>query len=95
MDPSNTSPQQPPAIKHMMSIPEKIELTSTGAYPTTSQSSPVQRQDSQYRAMRVPDKIMLETTTSTTTPTGESGEVQHSQGGSSASSGARGYFNPM
>ena len=56
MDPSSNQ-QQPQAMKHMMSIPEKIELTSTGAYPS---SSP-QRQDSQgYRAMRVPDKILLE-----------------------------------
>lgn len=82
MDPSSTSPQQPPAIKHMMTVPEKIELTSTGAYPSTNR-----RQDSHmYRAMRVPDKIMLETTSG-----GEGGEIQ-GQGGSGGA--ARGYFNP-
>ena len=60
MDPSS-SQQQPPPIKHLMTIPEKIELTSTGAYPSPQSSS--QRQDTHaYRAMRVPDKIMLEST---------------------------------
>lgn len=61
MDPSG-SPQQPQAMKHM-SIPEKIELTSTGAYPSPSPLSSNQRQDTHvYRSMRVPDKILLEST---------------------------------
>ena len=58
MDPSS-SQQAAPAIKHMMTVPEKIELTSTGAYPSPPRGAPGQRGD--YRAMRVPDKIMLET----------------------------------
>ena len=60
MDPSS---QQAPPIKHMMTVPEKIELTSTGAYPSPPRAGTAgQRQDGAgYRMMRVPDRIMLET----------------------------------
>ena len=59
MDPSSTQ-QTAPAIKHIMTVPEKIELTSTGAYPSPPRvAASGQRGD--FRAMRVPDKIMLET----------------------------------
>ena len=76
------SQQQAPAIKHMMTIPEKIELTATGGYPAAGQLSG-QRQDSHaYRAMRVPDKIMLEET-----GVGGGGEG-HGQGGTGV------YFKP-
>lgn len=82
MDPSQ---QQSPPIKHMMTIPEKIELTSTGAYPSPQSSG--QRPDTcGYRAMRVPDKIMLE-------PTGEEEEeMREGAEGVGVSSGAAGYF---
>ena len=87
MDPS-TSQQQPPPIKHMMSIPEKIELTSTGAYPSPQSSSP--RQDTHaYRAMRVPDKIMLE---STGEREGEREEEGEGKGGRQGMGPSGGYF---
>lgn len=83
MDPS-TSQQQSPPIKHMMTIPEKIELTSTGAYPSPQSSG--QRADTRgYRAMRVPDKIMLE-------PTGEEEERREGGEGVGVSGGVGGYF---
>ena len=59
MDPSSNQ-QAAPAIKHMMTVPEKIELTSTGAYPSPPRAAGGQRAGD-FRAMRIPDKIMLET----------------------------------
>ena len=59
MDPSSNK-QAAPAIKHMMTVPEKIELTSTGAYPSPPRAAGSQRAGD-FRAMRIPDKIMLET----------------------------------
>ena len=76
------SQQQP---KHIMSVPEKIELTSTGAYLSAPQSSS-QRQDSRaYRAMRVPDKIMLDSV-------GEEGEGERGSSNVGGASGVGAYL---
>lgn len=47
-----------PPVMHIMNVPEKIELTATGGYPSSQSSS--ERQDTRYRSMTVPDKITLE-----------------------------------
>ena len=79
MDPS-ANQQQPLPMKHMMSVPEKIELTATGAYPSPQASG---LQDTRvYRGMRVPDKITLETA--------EEGEEGGREGGEGEGEGGRG-----
>lgn len=53
-----SSQQQTQPIHHLMTVPEKIELTAAGGYPSPQNPGP--RQDAGYRTMRVPDKITLE-----------------------------------
>ena len=79
---SSSGQQQAPAIKHMMTVPEKIELTSTGAYPSPPRAaaSRGQQEGGGYRVMRVPDKIMLETA-----GRGEGVESERGRGGGGVS----------
>ena len=77
-------------MKHMMSVPEKIELTATGAYPSPQASG--LRQDTRvYHGMRVPDKITLETAEEGEEGGGE-GEGEGGRQGAGVSGGLGGYF---
>ena len=89
-----SSQQQTPPIHHIMTVPEKIELTATGGYPSPQNPGP--RQDTGYRTMRVPDKITLESAGEVGAVRGEGREGEGDVGRQAApvSGGIGRYYQP-